>query len=47
MDTNGVQELYSQDLADNPLMRELAREMGMSVKREPVDACQVIHSLPL
>jgi GNAT superfamily N-acetyltransferase len=44
---HGVQELYSQDLADNPQMRDLAHEMGMSVRRDPADACQVIYSLPL
>jgi GNAT superfamily N-acetyltransferase len=43
----GVRQLYSQDLADDPSMRELAHEIGMSVRRDPGDAHQVIYSLSL
>jgi GNAT superfamily N-acetyltransferase len=45
--THGVKRLYSVDLADNTAMRELANELGMSVKRDPDDANQVIYSLTL
>jgi L-amino acid N-acyltransferase YncA len=45
--THGVKQLYSVDLADNTAMRELATEFGMSVKRDPNDANQVIYSLTL
>jgi GNAT superfamily N-acetyltransferase len=44
---HGVRQLYSQDLADDPVMRELAQEIGMSEKRDPGNGCQVIHSLAL
>jgi len=43
----GVRQLYSQDLADDPSMRELAHEIGMSVNRDPSNATQVIYSLSL
>jgi GNAT superfamily N-acetyltransferase len=43
----GVRQLYSLELADNTLMRELADEVGMSVSRDPSDAHQVIYSLAL
>jgi L-amino acid N-acyltransferase YncA len=45
--THGVKQLYSVDLADNTAMRELATELGMSVRRDPDDANQVIYSLTL
>ncbi len=44
---HGLKQLYSVELADNIAMRELAREFGMSVRRDPDDACQVIYSLTL
>jgi GNAT superfamily N-acetyltransferase len=45
--THGVKRLYSVDLADNVAMRDLARELGMNVRRDPGDANQVIYSLTL
>ena len=45
--THGVKRLYSVDLADNTAMREFASELGMSAKRDPDDANQVIYSLTL
>ena len=42
---HGIKQLYSVELADNSAMRELASEFGMSVRRDPDDACQVIYSL--
>jgi GNAT superfamily N-acetyltransferase len=45
--THGVKQLYSVDLADNIPMRKLASELGMSVRRDPDDANQVIYSLTL
>ena len=45
--THGIRQLYSLELADNMAMRELASEFGMSVRRDPDDACQVIYSLTL
>ena len=44
---HGVTNLYSVDLADNTAMRKLAHELGMSARRDPDDATQVIYSLPL
>ncbi len=44
---HGVSKLYSVDLADNTPMRMLAHDLGMSVARDPGDACQVICSLSL
>jgi GNAT superfamily N-acetyltransferase len=43
----GVKQLYSVELADNSAMRELAGKFGMSVRRDPDDANQVIYSLKL
>lgn len=43
----GIKQLYSIDLADNIAMRELARDLGMTVKRDPDDAHQVVYSLSL
>jgi RimJ/RimL family protein N-acetyltransferase len=45
--THGIKQLYSVEFADNTAMRELAREFGMSVRRDPGDANQVIYSLTL
>ena len=44
---HGLKQLYSMELADNTAMRELASELGMSVRRDPDDANQVIYSLTL
>ena len=44
---HGVKKLYSVDLADNTSMRQLAKEIGMSARRDPEDAHQVIYSLSL
>jgi GNAT superfamily N-acetyltransferase len=44
---NGVRHLYSVDLSDNSGMRSLAKDLGMSAKRDPSDAHQVIYSLHL
>jgi GNAT superfamily N-acetyltransferase len=43
----GVRQLYSLELADNTMMRELAKEVGMSASRDPRDAHQVVYSLAL
>lgn len=43
----GIKELYSIDLADNTHMRQLANDLGMSARRDPDDAHQVIYSLTL
>ena len=45
--THGLKQLYSVELADNTAMRDLAAEFGMSVRRDPDDANQVIYSLTL
>jgi GNAT superfamily N-acetyltransferase len=45
--THGMKQLYSVELADNTAMRALATEFGMSVRRDPDDASQVIYSLTL
>ena len=44
---HGVKTLYSLDLAENMAMRQLAKEIGMSARRDPEDARQVIYSLTL
>lgn len=44
---HGIKQLYSVALADNIGMRELARRLGMSVKRDPDDRHQVIYTLAL
>jgi hypothetical protein len=41
----GVRELYSLELHDNQMMRELANELGMTSVRDPLDAQQVVYSL--
>jgi GNAT superfamily N-acetyltransferase len=43
----GVRQLYSLELGDNTLMRDLAKEVGMSASRDPRDAHQVVYSLAL
>ena len=42
-----VKTPYSVDPADNMHMRQLADEIGMSARRDPEDARQVIYSLTL
>lgn len=42
---HGIRRLYSTDFAENLSMRTLAKELGMSAKRDPDDARQVIYSL--
>jgi GNAT superfamily N-acetyltransferase len=44
---HGVRKLYSMDLADNIEMQHLARDLGMTMTRDPDDAHQVIYSLTL
>lgn len=44
---HGVKNIYSVDLADNIHMRQLAEDLGMSSRRDPEDAHQVIYSLAL
>lgn len=44
---HGVKQLYSVELADNTAMRDLAKALGMSARRDPDDANQVIYSLTL
>jgi GNAT superfamily N-acetyltransferase len=44
---HGVKKLYSVDLADNTSMRRLADDIGMTARRDPEDARQVIYSLTL
>ena len=45
--SHGIKELYSIDLADNTHMRQLANDLGMSARRDPEDAHQVIYALTL
>ena len=45
--THGLKQLYSVELADNTAMRDLATELGMSVRCDPDDANQVIYSVTL
>lgn len=44
---HGIKQLYSVDLADNTAMRELAKDLGMTAKRDPEDAHMVIYTLSL
>lgn len=44
---HGIKQLYSIDLVNNVAMRELARDLGMTEKRDPDDANQVIYTLAL
>jgi hypothetical protein len=41
----GVRQLYSLELHDNQMMRELASELGMTAIKDPHDAQQVVYSL--
>lgn len=43
----GVHQLYSSELADNTMMRDLAKELGMTASRDPRDARQVVYCLTL
>lgn len=45
--SHGVKLLYSVELADNHLLREMARELGLQARRDPDDASQIIYSLEL
>ncbi len=45
--SHGVTQLYSVDLADNTAMHNLAIDLGMSARRNPDEASQVIYSLKL
>ncbi len=44
---HGIKRLYSIGLSNNFAMRELAKDLGMTVKRDPDDAQQVIYTLAL
>jgi GNAT superfamily N-acetyltransferase len=44
---HGVTQLYSVDLADNSAMRNLANDLGMSVRSNPDEPNQVIYTLSL
>ena len=43
----GIRQLYAVELEDNQAMRNFAKEVGMTAKRDPSDASQVIYSLGL
>jgi hypothetical protein len=43
----GIRQLYAVELADNILMRNFAKTVGMAAARDPNDANQVIYSLGL
>jgi GNAT superfamily N-acetyltransferase len=45
--SHDVKNIYSVELADNPLMNMLSKELGMQAKRDPEDAHQVVYSLAL
>ena len=45
--THGVKTIYSVELAENPRMRTLSKELGMQVRIDPEDAHQIIYSLAL
>lgn len=45
--SNGEKALYSIDLANNSYMHKLANDLGMSAKRDPDDAKQMIYRLAL
>ena len=44
---HGIRELYTVELGDNRLMNDFARGFGMSAKRDPDDATQVIYSMSI
>ena len=41
----GIRQLYTVELADNQVMRNFAKDVGMAAERDPSDANQVIYSL--
>jgi GNAT superfamily N-acetyltransferase len=43
----GIRSMFSIDEADNGAMRELARFLGFTRRRNPDDATQVVHTLAL
>ena len=45
--SHGIRRLYSIELADNDEMRSLAKNIGMTERRDPDDARQVIFTLDL
>jgi GNAT superfamily N-acetyltransferase len=45
--SHGIKWLYSVELADNALMQNLSKELGMQSKIDPDDAHQMIYSLTL
>ncbi|MEP1446861.1 MAG: GNAT family N-acetyltransferase [Paraglaciecola sp.] len=45
--SHGIHTLYAVELAENPQMRALSKELGMLAKRDPDDSHQVIYSLAL
>jgi N-acetylglutamate synthase-like GNAT family acetyltransferase len=44
---NGIKHVYSLDLASNVAMAHLAKDLGMTAKREPDDAQLVRYSLEI
>ena len=44
---HGIRELYTVELGDNRVMNDFARGFGMSAKRDPDDATQVIYSMSI
>ncbi|WP_077342973.1 GNAT family N-acetyltransferase [Pseudocolwellia agarivorans] len=44
---NKVKRLFSIDLNSNNRMQKLANSLGMTTKKDPEDACQVIYTLSL
>lgn len=45
--SHGVKRLYSVELEENQMMRELAPTLGLQVQRDPDDVTQIIYSLAL
>ncbi|MFT5940149.1 MAG: N-acetylglutamate synthase-like GNAT family acetyltransferase [Paraglaciecola sp.] len=45
--THKVKSLFSVELADNSVMRMLAKELGMTIKGDPQNVHQVIYTLAL
>ena len=43
--SHGIKWLYSVELADNALMHNLCKELGMQAKIDPDDVHQIIYSL--
>ena len=44
---HGVKQLFSVDLSDDSVMRDLGRQFAISTARDPNDSHQVIHTLNL